>query len=42
MIPAALYPTMLQVQIYDLSGFKLSYVMGDMMQLFKASCCLAS
>lgn len=27
----------LQVQIYDLAGFKLSYVNGDMMQLFKVT-----
>lgn len=34
-LPAATWLLLLQVQIYDLQGFKLSYVMGDMLQLFK-------
>lgn len=28
-------PAGFQIQIYDLAGFKLSYVMGDMFSLFK-------
>jgi hypothetical protein len=28
-------PAGFQVQFYDMEGFKLSYVMGDMLTLFK-------
>jgi hypothetical protein len=30
-------PAGFQVQLYDMEGFKLSYVMGDMLTLFKVS-----
>jgi hypothetical protein len=30
-------PAGFQVQFYDMEGFKLSYVMGDMLTLFKVS-----
>lgn len=33
--PAGSLMLPVQVQIYDLAGFKLSYVMGDMFTLFK-------
>jgi hypothetical protein len=32
-------PAGFQVQLYDMEGFKLSYVMGDMLTLFKVSSC---
>jgi hypothetical protein len=30
-------PAGFQVQFYDMEGFKLSYIMGDMLTLFKVS-----
>jgi hypothetical protein len=38
-VPCLCQPVCPQVQIYDLAGFKLSYVMGDMFTLFKVGPC---